>query len=485
MSEYFDEYQLITKIASGGMAEIFLAKHINSPITNMPFAIKRVLPRFSTNKEYVQMFLSEARIICNINHENIVRIYDFGKFHGMYYIAMEYIFGQNLGLLMKKLHDRKQKLPINVIFDIVEAVLAGLQHAHDAKDKNGVFLNIVHLDMNPNNILLGYNGKIKIVDFGIAHASYRQKKKTEEEQSTAIQGTYAYLSPEQCRSEPVDRRSDIFSVGIILWEMLTGKSLFRHYDNDAVTIQKILHEPISPPHTVDPTVSRYFSAITMRALEKDKEKRYQTAEAMLQDILKLQNTYEFDPDAPSLTDLLKQNFASHYIKMSKLLEQTQKEGIITSLFGELDELKGLSNTHGPKQQQDKEAPEKEENIEKEPFLTPIKMTVLIGAILLIALVAGHLFLRKKPTFIMVHLFSSPPGATIFINGENIGKKTPAIVPLNKGKNFIIEFRKKDENGEEYLGGTTFSPDKKHQDISLVLRRRKTVDTTENRQKEEQ
>ncbi len=142
MAEYFDEYQLLKKIASGGMAEIFLAKHINSPVGNMPFAIKKVLPRYSKDKEYIKMFLSEARIICNINHENIVHIYDFGKFEGIYYIAMEYVFGQNLGSLLNKFQVTNTVMPVNVVFEIAMAILAGLDHAHNARDRNGVFLNV-------------------------------------------------------------------------------------------------------------------------------------------------------------------------------------------------------------------------------------------------------------------------------------------------------------------------------------------------------
>ena len=200
MLETFDNYQLLSKIATGGMAEIFLAKHINSPVNSMPIAIKKVLKQYSSNSALIKMFLAEARIICNINHENIVRIYDFGKYEDQYFIAMEYVFGQNLGSVLNKLQQKGQAMPLNLIIEIMLGVLSGLDHAHNTKDKNGIFLNVVHLDMNPNNILISYDGKIKVVDFGIANANYTKKAKGS---LVSIQGTFGYLSPEQCR----DRKS--------------------------------------------------------------------------------------------------------------------------------------------------------------------------------------------------------------------------------------------------------------------------------------
>ncbi|MCK5809125.1 serine/threonine protein kinase [bacterium] len=465
MSEHFAEYQLLTKIASGGMAEIFLAKHSNSPVGNMPFAIKKVLPHYSKKKEYINMFLSEARIICNINHENIVKIYDFGKVEGIYYIAMEYVFGQNLGSMLQKYHSLKTKIPVHIIFEIALAILAGLEHAHNAKDRNGVFLNVVHLDMNPNNILLGYEGKIKIIDFGIARASYKKQ----EQASTAIQGTYAYLSPEQCKEEELDRRSDIFSFGIILWEMLTGKTLFQHYDSDAVIIQKILNEPIPTPYSVDDSVSRYFSSIIMKALEKDREKRYATAADMLADIQKLQHTFEFDPDETSLPDLLRKNFASHYIKMTSLLEQSQKDHLMGALFDNMEEMKILNKTSEIKVAAEKIEQRKRE--EKQPFFTPLKIMMLIALVLFIGMGIVAYIIKSEPAVVIVQAFSQPSGAMIFVDGDNSGKTTPAFLPLTKGKSYIIEFRKSEKRGGKevmLIGGITISPTKKNKSISLEL-----------------
>ena len=472
MAEYFDEYQLLKKIASGGMAEIFLAKHINSPVGNMPFAIKKVLPHYSKDKEYVKMFLSEARIICNINHQNIVHIYDFGKFEGIYYIAMEYVFGQNLGHLLSKFQVTHTIMPINVVFEIAMAVLAGLDHAHNARDRNGVFLNVVHLDMNPNNVLLGYDGKVKVVDFGIAHASYSKRDPSE---SSSIKGTYAYLSPEQCREENLDRRSDIFSIGIMLWEMLTGKPLFRHYESDVAIIQKILNEPIASPYSVNNSVSRYFSSIVMKSLEKDREKRYQTAADMLADIKKLQNTFEFNIENDSLSDLLRKNFASHYIKMTSLLEQSQKNHLMDALFDNMEELNLLNKTNESHNALDKiQAKKEQREQEKKPFLSPIKILLIAVFFLLVIMMVGAYIFKSGSDVVMVKVFSTPPGASIFINGDNIGKETPAFIPLEKGKQFVVEFRKteQDEDGNEllFVGGTTILPDEKQPSISVQLKK---------------
>lgn len=273
MLEKFDNYQLLSKIATGGMAEIFLAKHVNSPVNSMPIAIKKVLKKYSDNPTLVKMFLAEARIICNISHENIVKIYDFGKFEDQYFIAMEYVFGQNLGAILEKAAEKGESLPLNFTIEIISAVLCGLDHAHNAQDRNGNFLNIVHLDMNPNNILISYDGKIKVVDFGIANANYTKKLKD----SAGIQGTYAYLSPEQCSGTSVDRRSDIFSVGIILYEMLTGQPLYKDLDSDMAIMNAILYDEVEPIDERMPDIDPNLAKIVMKALEKNPNRRYSSA----------------------------------------------------------------------------------------------------------------------------------------------------------------------------------------------------------------
>lgn len=460
MLEKFAEYQLLSKIATGGMAEIYLAKHTNSPVSSMPIAIKKILKQYSTNASFIKMFLSEARIICNISHENIVKIYDFGKVDGLYYIAMEYVFGQNLGTVMNKLQAKGKLLPIDIIIEISISVLHGLDHAHNTKDKNGMFLNVIHLDMNPNNILLSYDGKVKVVDFGIAHATYTKILKNNLE---SIQGTFGYLSPEQCREEELDRRSDLFSYGIILYEMLSGKPLFKHLESDAVIISNIVSGDIPDIRTVRPDVPPELAGVVMKALSKDRNRRYSTAAEMLEDIRKFQNSIEFSTDAANIPGLIKKEFASHFIKMSKVLEKAQAEYIMDELFKDIGELEEIDLNEKVRMRNDEESGLHKINHEKKKSLVPFIVT---GAaiVVVLAAIALYFILGKEEPLERVLIFTSPPNAEIFVDGENTGKKTPNELKMKRGKRYIIEFR-----ADNFTGGTNFTPSKSEQENTINMK----------------
>jgi serine/threonine protein kinase len=458
MLESFDNYQLLSKIATGGMAEIFLAKHKNSPVNSMPIAIKKILRQYSSNNQLIKMFLSEARIICNINHENIVKIYDFGKYDDQYFIAMEYVFGQNLGSLYNKLQEKKMRLPDNLILEIAISVLNGLDHAHNTKDKNGIFLNVVHLDMNPNNILLSYDGKVKVVDFGIASANYTRKMKGSLE---SIQGTYGYLSPEQCLEKNVDRRSDIFSLGVILYELMTNEPLFKHLENDASVLNAILNKPIPEIEDVAPGIDTRMADIIMRALSKDPDQRYDTAAEMRLDLQKVYNSLEFNPDGDTLPMILKKIFPSHYIKMTKVLERAQTEYLMDELFRDIGDLEELDLKE--KMRIKKETEEERKKKEKKHLSAPL---ILGGALVFSLLILGVMALfsmKSEVKMETVSVFSQPPEAEIFINGVETGKVTPTELVLESGKTYVIEFRK-----DNFIGGMNFVPSEKNREIRMKL-----------------
>jgi len=456
MQERFGDYHLITKIATGGMAEIFLAKHVNSPVTSMPIAIKRILRQHNTNHAFIKMFLAEARIICNLTHDRIVKIYDFGKYDDIYYIAMEYVFGQNLGQLMNRYEQKGKRLPLDLVLNIAAAVLEGLDFAHNARDRNGMFLNIVHLDMNPNNILLSYEGKIKLVDFGIAHASYTSSLKRS---LLSIQGTYGYLSPEQCLEQPVDRRSDIFSLGVILYEALSGKPLFKHMESDAAILHAIVHEPIPDIRTVAPEVPREVAAILRKALQKDRNARYSSAAEMLEDIKKFRIMREFDPQTENIPAILKREFASHFIKMTQVIEKAQAAYMMDELFKDIGELEGIDlnekirfpeeESASFSRQQIEEEKEKEKE-EKRRTLKSWLLALTIGLAALIIFFVGlgvYLFYPFKQETVEVFVSTLPPGAEIFVDGKESGVYTPATLNLFKDRSYIFGFRKGDLVGE--------------------------------------
>ena len=465
MLERFDNYQLLSKIATGGMAEIFLAKHVNSPVNSMPIAIKKVLKQYSSNPTLVKMFLAEARIICNISHENIVKIYDFGKFEDQYFIAMEYVFGQNLGAILSKVAERDQIMPLNLTIEIISAVLCGLDHAHNAQDRNGNFLNIVHLDMNPNNILISYEGKIKVVDFGIANANYTKKLKGD----AGIQGTYAYLSPEQCGGHAVDRRSDIFSVGIILYEMLTGKPLYKNLDNDMAIMNSILYDEIEPINELMPDIDPNLAKIVMKALEKNPNRRYASAMDMREDLQLVYNSLEFDPNSEMLPAFVKKLFPAHFIKMTKIIEQAQTEYLMDELFNNIGELEDLDLEEKKKTEEAarlKEEAERKREKKKAFYSRFGLVSGIVAGLAVIALILKFLFVDPDVEVDMVTVFSSPGGAQIFVDGDDTGKVTPTSLQLEHGKKYIIDFIK-----DNMIGTLEFTPSSENRQINMQLKPR--------------
>ena len=268
----FGKYQLLRKLAQGGMAEIFLATQRGIQGFEKLVVLKRVLPDLSASDDFVTMFLDEARIAARLDHPNIVRIYDLGEVKGQYFIAMEYIAGEDLASVIQQC--KRMKLPVPVEF-AVEAVLGAaeaLHFAHDLEDDQGNKLNLVHRDVSPSNIVYTWQGGVKLVDFGIARAESNVSKT----ESGHVKGKIQYLSPEQVRTEPIDGRSDIFALGIVLFELLTQKRLFQR-DNTLQTMNAILKAEVPPPTSVRPDIPPELEAIVMKALHGDREQRYQAA----------------------------------------------------------------------------------------------------------------------------------------------------------------------------------------------------------------
>ena len=268
----FGKYRLLRKLAQGGMAEIFLAIQKGIQGFEKVVVVKRVLPDLSASDEFVNMFLDEARIAARLDHTNIVRIYDLGEVNGLYYIAMEYIAGEDLASVLQQCKRKNLRVPIEVAVDAIVGAAEGLAFAHDLEDNEGRPMNLVHRDVSPSNILITYQGVVKVVDFGIARAETNVSK-TEGGQ---VKGKIQYLSPEQCRGIRVDRRSDIFALGITLYELLTNQRLFQR-ENPLASIHAILGDPLQPPSSVRPEIPPELDAIVMKALERQVEDRYASA----------------------------------------------------------------------------------------------------------------------------------------------------------------------------------------------------------------
>jgi len=276
----FGKYELISRLAAGGMAEIFLARTKSIQGFEKYLVIKKILRSRTNDPEFVRMFLDEARVAATLDHPNIVQIYDVGSFENEYFIAMEYLRGHNLIEIVRagaKLGYSKP--PLEHVMSSLSGVCAGLHYAHDKRDFNGRSLEIVHRDVTPQNIVVSFDGAVKIVDFGIAKAATREV----ETLAGTLKGKIGYMSPEQCRGQSVDRRSDLFAVGIILYELTTGKRLY-HERSDFETLKKIIEGPVPSPRDILPFYPAALNAIVVRCLQKNPDDRYQTARDLHADL---------------------------------------------------------------------------------------------------------------------------------------------------------------------------------------------------------
>jgi len=277
--ERFGQYILLEKVASGGMAELFRAKKIGIEGFEQVLAVKRILPHLSSDEEFANMFIAKAKLAAHLTHKNIAQIYDFGEIEQSYFISMEYIRGKDLKAILKKVSLERRKLPAGIAVFIAKEVAAALSYAHKQKDNTGNDLNIIHRDISPQNILISYEGEVKIVDFGIAKASTHSKTTT-----GILKGKLSYMSPEQAWGKPVDHRSDIFSLGVVLYEMLTGRKLFQG-DSEVGTLEMIRKARIEPlPSAVNMDMPSGLEAKVLKALARDASERYQNASDMELDL---------------------------------------------------------------------------------------------------------------------------------------------------------------------------------------------------------
>ncbi|MEM9862226.1 MAG: PEGA domain-containing protein [Myxococcota bacterium] len=268
----FGKYLLLERVNVGGMAEVFKAKAFGVEGFERLVAVKRILPSIAEDQEFITMFIDEAKISVQLTHANIASIFDLGKVNESYFIAMEFVRGKDMRAIFDRLAKRGEAVPVPMASYVVMKVCEGLDYAHNKRDGGGQPLNLVHRDVSPQNILVGYDGEIKLIDFGIAKAANKAGKT----QAGILKGKFGYMSPEQVRGLPLDRRSDVFAVGIVLYELLTGERLFVG-ESDFSTLEKVRNVEIMPPSTYNGRIPKELEQIVLKALAKDVEDRYQTA----------------------------------------------------------------------------------------------------------------------------------------------------------------------------------------------------------------
>jgi serine/threonine protein kinase len=275
--QQFGDYHLLEKIATGGMAEVWRARAYGLAGFEKILVIKKVLNNLSGDDEFIRLFIDEARIAVQLLHVNIVQVFDLGEVNGHYYMAMEYVHGQDLARLVSRSLDIAP-FPIPLTLFILCEVLKALQFAHDRTDEDGKPLRIVHCDISPQNILVSYAGEVKITDFGISRAAFQASALHE-----VIRGKYAYMSPEQVDGKDLDHRSDLFSLGVVFFEMLTGRRLFKAKTREE-TVARVRRADVPAPRTYRAEVSPALEAIVLKSLRARPEDRYQRAAEMLEAI---------------------------------------------------------------------------------------------------------------------------------------------------------------------------------------------------------
>lgn len=320
----FGKYFLFDRVAVGGMAEVFRAKTLGADGSERIVAVKRILPDVAADKELVSMFIDEAKIAVQLNHPNICQVFDWGKVDDSYFIAMEYVSGRDLRSVFQRCKQQPEggvpTMPLAQACLVVMKLCEGLDYAHNKKDSLGNDLNLVHRDVSPQNVMLSYDGEVKLIDFGIAKVNASREAQTE---AGVLKGKFAYMSPEQVRGEPLDRRSDIFTAGIVLYELLTGERLFPT-DSELSSLEKIRNVEILPPTAYNKRIPEELERIVMRALAAKLEERYQTALELHDDLQSFMYTAGEFYSRKELKAWMLQRFRAEFDAESAVLEAARE-----------------------------------------------------------------------------------------------------------------------------------------------------------------
>ena len=293
--------ELLVRIGRGGMATVWVARErAKNPGDDRLVAVKAMLPELAEESEFVRMFLDEVKLVRSIRHPNVVQVHDVGEHDGVMWMSMEWVEGESLHTVIAEAGKRRA-IPPEMAVKVIADACAGLHAAHELRDENQKLRGVVHRDISPHNILIGTNGVVKLVDFGVAKAVGRVSEATRAGQ---LKGKFGYMSPEQARGKPVDRRSDVFSIGIVLFELTTSRRLFRG-DSDIETLKLVISAQVPRPSSLDPSYPLELERIVLRALERDMQARYQTAAELESDLRNYLKTQRIVVAQSGLAGLLK------------------------------------------------------------------------------------------------------------------------------------------------------------------------------------
>lgn len=320
----FGNYQLVERLAMGGMAEVFLAWAAGK---ERLVALKRILPSIAADDEFIAMFIDEAKIAGQLTHSNVAQIFDIGKIEGSYFIAMEYISGHDLRALWDRVRDQAEEtgapirgLPFGIACHVVKKLSEGLDFAHRRRDVKGRPLGIIHRDVSPQNILISYDGDIKIIDFGIAKAANRIVKT----QTGILKGKFAYMAPEQARGDPIDHRADIFAIGVVLYELLTGERAFKG-ETDFMLLEKVRRVEVIPPRVLRSDIPRELERIVMKALSKEARDRYAWASVLASDLDRFLSDQGTATSKEELSAYIRRTFSVEYAEENRRITTYKRQ----------------------------------------------------------------------------------------------------------------------------------------------------------------
>jgi serine/threonine protein kinase len=317
--ETLGRYQLLALLATGGMAEIYLARQTGIQGFNRLVVVKRVLPHLARDSSFLEMFFDEARIAAHLNHPNIVQIFDLGNEDEQYFIAMEYLEGESLAYLVSEANKTGKTMPHEIASGIISQICDGLGYAHKLCDEHGTPMNIVHRDINPQNIIVMFTGQVKLVDFGIAKAAMQEHETT----VGTLKGKISYMSPEQCRCESLEASSDVFSLGVLFWELLTHTRLFKR-QNEVETISAINEGNIPSVRQLQSDVPAELEAIVACALQRDPANRYANAAEMGNALRKVIRTRGEETSKEEIASFAEKVFGDRARTKRRLLDEIRR-----------------------------------------------------------------------------------------------------------------------------------------------------------------
>jgi serine/threonine protein kinase len=318
----FGRYLLFDQIGRGGMAEIFLARQRTELGGHRLCVVKQIIPAFADHPQFAEMLIHEAKLAARLDHARIVQVFDLGRTNSELYIAMEYVEGLDLTELLRRCTKQKVPMPFEFALLVVAATLNALDYAHRRAGENGKPLGIVHRDVSPSNLLLSFDGEIKLCDFGIAHANeVVEAKKSGRRVADALQGKAGYMSPEHARGEPLDNRADVFAAGILFWELVAGHRMYRQEADGPTLLEQAKKAEIVPlPERGLPGATE-LARIIGKALAPNREDRYASAAAMLRDIEAYTVTHKLGASPLKLGAWLTENFGTEVVTQRRMRER--------------------------------------------------------------------------------------------------------------------------------------------------------------------